>query len=126
MNFTEQYKHPEWQKKRLEILNRDDFQCQSCMDTETTLNVHHKYYTKDKKLWEYDDDCFTTLCENCHSDIHNYIKESKSIIDIFSFSIDWSLEVLELLRIIEKLSITELAALIKICKHIENGTTSEK
>ena len=30
------------------------------------LNIHHKYYIKGKKPWEYDNDALITLCQDCH------------------------------------------------------------
>lgn len=68
-SFAEQYKHPKWQKKRLEILKRDNFECRLCTDTETKLDVHHINYEKAHKPWEYPDDNFTTLCSPCHEHI---------------------------------------------------------
>jgi len=47
-------------------MERDGFICQSCGDETNTLNVHHKYYIKDKKPWEYPDNLLITLCEICH------------------------------------------------------------
>lgn len=35
------------------------------------LNVHHKMYYKNRNLWDYEDDCFVTLCEDCHHYIHS-------------------------------------------------------
>ena len=32
MNYSEQLKSPKWQKKRLEIMQRDKFTCQLCGD----------------------------------------------------------------------------------------------
>ncbi|MBQ4803163.1 hypothetical protein J8L88_09910 [Aquimarina sp. MMG015] len=34
------------------------------------LNVHHKYYIKDKFPWEYSLDALTTLCSECHEQVH--------------------------------------------------------
>lgn len=35
------------------------------------LNVHHKYYIRGKKPWEYpDDEALVTLCEDCHKKRH--------------------------------------------------------
>jgi hypothetical protein len=68
-SYWEQLKHPMWQKKRLEILQRFEFCCQKCYDTESTLHVHHKRYLKGRAPWEYDDDNFTVLCETCHEDV---------------------------------------------------------
>ena len=66
MNYSEQYKHPKWQKKRLEILRRDRFTCQKCKDTETTLHVHHIKYLKNRPPWESLEKDLITLCKDCH------------------------------------------------------------
>lgn len=66
MTYEEQLKHPLWQKKRLEIMNRDMFMCLSCKSTQKTLHVHHKWYKNGKMAWEYPDTCYKTLCEDCH------------------------------------------------------------
>jgi hypothetical protein len=68
--FLDQYKDPRWQKKRLEIMKRDEFRCQVCGEKEITLNVHHRIYFNDKKIWEYEDNHLITLCENCHELAH--------------------------------------------------------
>jgi len=34
------------------------------------LNVHHNYYIRGKKPWEYPDDALVTLCEDCHKKRH--------------------------------------------------------
>jgi hypothetical protein len=70
MEYKEQIKSPKWQKKRLEILKRDEFTCQECGNKELTLHVHHKHYNKGAKIWEYEGWELTTLCENCHSKTH--------------------------------------------------------
>ena len=63
-----------WQRKRLEVLNKYDFQCRLCYDRESTLVVHHKYYLPKLKAWEYPNDCYICLCEDCHTKIHAAIK----------------------------------------------------
>ena len=57
---------PRWQKKRLAILERDEWTCQKCFDSETTLHVHHRYYAKGKDPWDYHDALLVTLCAECH------------------------------------------------------------
>lgn len=42
--YLEKLKDPRWQKKRLKVFERDEWTCQCCNDTESTLNVHHRYY----------------------------------------------------------------------------------
>lgn len=34
------------------------------------LNIHHLYYVKDLKPWEYDDSALVTLCADCHEKRH--------------------------------------------------------
>lgn len=64
--YSQKLKDPRWQKKRLEILERDEWTCQRCFDTESTLAVHHRKYLPNTNPWEYPDDLLITLCENCH------------------------------------------------------------
>lgn len=67
MKYSEKLKDPRWQKIRLKVLERDEWTCQRCGDSENTLNVHHCYYEPEKEPWEYPLEAFTTLCDNCHS-----------------------------------------------------------
>ena len=76
--YSEQIKHPKWQRKRLEILQRDDFTCRSCENTEKTLHVHHIVYKEILYPWEYKDEELITLCEECHEAWH-YIFDKSNI-----------------------------------------------
>lgn len=69
MTYSEKLKDPRWQKRRLEIMSRDDFTCRNCSDSTKTLNVDHKIYRKGLEPWEYSDEDLWTLCEDCHGDI---------------------------------------------------------
>lgn len=80
MTYAEKLKDPRWQRKRLEILQRDDFTCQNCLATDKTLHIHHGYYRRGLEPWEYDGTTLWTLCEDCHeetaaslADIHELI-----------------------------------------------------
>lgn len=72
MDYKEQIKNPLWQRRRLEILNRDNFTCQICGCKDKTLHVHHLVYEKGKMIWEYPDHQLITLCEECHEYEHIY------------------------------------------------------
>ena len=53
--YSEYLKNPKWQKKRLEILSRDNFSCVVCgkgIETDTALHVHHLSYIKGRMPWE--------------------------------------------------------------------------
>jgi 5-methylcytosine-specific restriction endonuclease McrA len=66
-SYIELLKNPKWQRKRLEILQRDNFKCLCCDDGETTLHIHHVRYIKGNKPWEYENEDLITLCEYCHN-----------------------------------------------------------
>ena len=65
--YQEKLKDPRWQKKRLEILERDNWECQNCSETKKTLCVHHRTYFPNKDPWDYDNELLISLCEDCHS-----------------------------------------------------------
>jgi hypothetical protein len=66
MNYADKLKDPRWQKKRLEILERDSFRCQGCGNKKQMLVVHHRHYDSDKDPWDYADNILVTLCDDCH------------------------------------------------------------
>lgn len=70
MEYKEQLQDPRWQKKRLDIMNRDNFTCVGCGDKDKTLHVHHYTYVKSKKVWDYKNSFLVTLCSKCHELIH--------------------------------------------------------
>lgn len=79
-SYFELLRRPEWQKKRLKIMERDGFKCQMCRAADITLNVHHSYYTKGAKPWEYPDESLQCLCEPCHTFRHKQLAEVKALV----------------------------------------------
>lgn len=71
-NFKEGYaaklKHPNWQKMRLKILQRDKFTCLNCQSKDKTLHIHHSYYVKNRDPWRYPEYSLSTLCFECHEE----------------------------------------------------------
>ena len=63
-----------WQRRRLEIMQRDDFKCRDCGTTDD-LNVHHIRYIAGHKPWEYEDIDLITLCGKCHKKRHEKIED---------------------------------------------------
>ncbi len=117
MNFKEQYQHPYWQKKRLEILDRDEYRCLSCGDMDTQLHVHHKSYDKDCMIWEYDNKNFITLCSQCHKEIHDIKTEIKSVVDM-GFTVPDTAKYLQ--KIVIYLAELYISDLDKVCEIIMN------
>ena len=83
-SFKDQYKHPQWQKKRLEALESAGFECAECGSKDNQLHVHHKSYIKGMKIWEYEIAQLSVLCEGCHSDAHLKIDELKTCLSYLS------------------------------------------
>ena len=75
--WSSAFRDSRWQQMRLKVMERDQWQCQSCGDKGegVTLNVHHIYYEKGKAPWEYDDDVLITWCEECHKSRHKLQKQ---------------------------------------------------
>lgn len=85
-NYSEKLKDPRWQKKRLEILQRDNFTCQYCGETTKTLHVHHIIYSNEP--WESEDWELNTVCEDCHTISHynHFTALELELIRIIQFS----------------------------------------
>ena len=80
MSYSNDLTSPLWQKKRLEIMQRDAWRCQLCGTDKNSLTVHHLYYIKNKKPHEYDNEALITLCKDCHEATHNEIAKISSLI----------------------------------------------
>ena len=72
---------PEWRNRREQILQRDQFTCQFCGNTEKSeLQVHHRQYHYVARFeafrlpWEYPDECLVTICKRCHDKGHALYK----------------------------------------------------
>jgi 5-methylcytosine-specific restriction endonuclease McrA len=81
--YSEVLRDPRWQKKRLEILNRDGWSCQKCGSAKDALHVHHREYKAGRLPWDYPGELLITLCQKCHE------KEESDALDpadmLFSF-----------------------------------------
>lgn len=78
--YSEKLKDPRWQRKRLEIMQRDEFRCRLCADKDSTLHVHHLRYRRDAEPWEYANESLVTVCDGCHEELH-VSKFGESIIE---------------------------------------------
>jgi 5-methylcytosine-specific restriction endonuclease McrA len=62
-------------KEKAEMIEKVGFSFRFQDPNETlvplTLQAHHKYYILNRLPWEYKNDALTTLCRECHQDIHN-------------------------------------------------------
>lgn len=79
MSYSELLKDPRWQRKRLDILNRDNFTCVCCGDDKSTLHVHHQYYINGRMPWEYSNDLLITLCAKCHENEESLKEQDEDV-----------------------------------------------
>lgn len=70
LNYAQQLKHPEWQKKRLEVLEDRNFECENCGAKDEELHVHHSFYRKGAMIWQYENEELQCLCHKCHKEEH--------------------------------------------------------
>ncbi len=67
MTYSEKLRDPRWQKKRLLVLERDNWRCLFCQASDKNLQVHHVVYRR-LDPWDYPDYLYQTLCEDCHKE----------------------------------------------------------
>ncbi|HUD10853.1 MAG TPA: hypothetical protein VMS08_00460 [Candidatus Saccharimonadia bacterium] len=69
MNLRQQYaiklQDARWQKKRLEVFERDKWKCRYC-GGDQLLQAHHIKYEFGRDPWDYPLHYFITLCDGCH------------------------------------------------------------
>jgi hypothetical protein len=64
--YEQLLRDPRWQRRRLDIFNRDNFACQACCETTRELHVHHVRYIGGPP-WESPSEDLQTLCSDCHT-----------------------------------------------------------
>ena len=75
--WSSAYRDSRWQRKRLEVMERDEWTCRSCGKSGegVTLNVHHIHYEAGRSPWDYDDELLITWCACCHKERHDKQKQ---------------------------------------------------
>ena len=84
--YADKLKDPRWQRRRLEILQRDNWGCIYCGDKTSELQVHHLLYLSNRDPWEYDDEHLVTACIACHADETRLKEEDKMLVNMMSMA----------------------------------------
>jgi 5-methylcytosine-specific restriction endonuclease McrA len=84
--YAEKLTDPRWQKRRLEVMQRDDWKCVSCRNHTMQLEVHHIDYWDGKQPWEYDIDMLITLCHSCHKEENKRHRHEKYLMNSLKYS----------------------------------------
>lgn len=72
MSYKDLLKDPRWQKRRLEAFEAANWRCEHCNRQDKELHVHHCYYIRGRKPWEYPDALLVVLCGPCHDEKHEH------------------------------------------------------
>jgi len=73
------YRLPEWQAYRVEMLEREGYKCSQCgrsKEVGVVLQVHHKSYVTGRRPWDYPYDDCEVLCRGCHGELHGRVRPS--------------------------------------------------
>lgn len=89
MNYAQQIKHPMWQKKRLEVLEANNFECEDCGAKEEELHVHHPFYRRGAMIWQYEASELQCLCHKCHKDAHALDERLKKAMAVANSALKW-------------------------------------
>lgn len=120
--YSQKLQNPKWQRKRLEIMQRDNFCCSKCQNDQDQLEVHHLKYIPGKQPWESPGADLITLCNTCHELEHGIVKIDQNttlqnyILHLQSFfktKISWEEE---------QNILSQIVALYKKRKELVNGT----
>ena len=67
--YSQELKDTRWYSKRVVIIAKANYKCQEC-GSNGKLDVHHLYYIKGKKVWQYPNKALVALCRECHTKWH--------------------------------------------------------
>ncbi len=121
MTYFEKLKDPRWQRRRLEIFQRDHFRCTNsrCESYSKKLQVHHRYYDNDADPWEYPDEALATLCKECHENTERIWKKARISLG------DWDWQDLNLLACYAAF-ISEPSKAVQVLKRFHELETADE
>lgn len=54
--------------------------CEQCRRSDVTTQVHHKYYVKGRRAWQYQRNEVTLLCVSCHEQMHEQLQQFRKYV----------------------------------------------
>lgn len=124
--YRAKLRDPRWQRKRLEILQRDGFKCRICEESKLELQIHHLKYSENP--WEGEDKHKVTLCKQCHRR-QKFYKEIMELIDdyvqeipdeVFAVQLGWLVKTLE--SVVKETSTYEIKSPAKVVEQAASRT----
>lgn len=97
--YAEKLKDSRWQRKRLEIMSRDLFECQKCHTKDHgMLSVHHRHYISFREPWDYPGELLITLCDRCHKQEEAIVPKVQDILNSLHFWGYFNTEIVDVLN----------------------------
>lgn len=84
-SYFEKLRDPRWQRRKNEKLIAANYCCEFCGDDRSNLQVHHRWYLKNREPWEYTNEQLEVLCEKHHemaTRIQKLLKERLSLLNV--------------------------------------------
>jgi hypothetical protein len=74
--YADKLRDGRWQRKRLDVFQRDGFRCRIC-GKQDNIQLHHNWYINDLEPWDYEEEQLITLCGSHHAwvtSVHRQLK----------------------------------------------------
>lgn len=78
-NYQKELDTPEWKSFTGNIKKQVGY-CECCKRSNVGLEVHHIFYERDRKPWEYDKSEVVVLCRACHGQLHIHLKNFRKFV----------------------------------------------
>jgi hypothetical protein len=72
LTYSQMLLDPRWQRRRLEVFQRDGWRCRHCNAESRQLHAHHIAYLRGLAPWDYDGRWLVSLCDRCHEAEHRH------------------------------------------------------
>ena len=91
-DYSKRLKDPRWQRKRLEVMERDKWTCVDTLESDDPLQVHHCWYAKGGP-WETPNKYLITVTEDAHNERHKIESDIKKTLGLILANLSASDEV---------------------------------
>ena len=79
-SYSEQLRTPEWKAFRQRVIDVNGRACRACRRSDKIIQVHHLFYEKTRKPWDYELNEVTVLCEDCHASMHDELQKFRKFV----------------------------------------------
>ena len=70
-DFWADYRDDRWLRTAKRVRERAGHKCEECGEDKESLHVHHTYYERGRRAWDYPDESLRCWCTYCHGLFHD-------------------------------------------------------